>query len=593
VQPAPCPVPALAESEVIVTEELERRPARPPGHAAENRALVALANALTENPAALLQRLVEAARELCAADSAGISILEEEAGLPVFRWHAVSGAWTGCVGGSRPRDQTPCGTVLDRNCSLLMRHPERRYPALADLDPLVVEALISPFHLRGRPVGTLWIVTHGPARRFDSEDARVLGALAQFAAAGYSTLQRIGLAQGLQAERLATLNLMEDAQSARVYAERAAAALRKSEQQFRAAIDDAPIPVIIYGEDGRVLHVSRTWAELSGYDADNRTALQDWLERAPELNVASVHDRLRAALQGNSRRHQSQLEITTRAGEVRQWVFTISVPGRLADGRRFAVGMANDVTDQMRVEEKLRQNEERLQTMDRRKNYFLAMLGHELRNPIAAMRGGLELLRSAKAAAVTRANALLTVSEQAAHMERLVDELLDVVGIVEGRVALQLEPVALQRIVESAVRMLRPRIAQGGFDVRLHLPTQPLLLNGDSVRLTQIVVNVLGNAIKFSGQSRLVDVTATRADNFACLAIRDYGQGIAPALLPHIFEPFVQEKPALTLDGGLGLGLAVVRQLVELHGGHAEAFSTGEQNGTEIVLYLPLPGGAP
>src|SRR4051812_24446334 len=143
--------------DVLATEELARRPARPPDFEAENRALVRLAREMATHPETILQKLVDAALELCRAESAGVSILEPCDGPGVFRWHAVAGRFAPNVGGTMPRDLSPCGAVLDRDAVLLFADPARHFPAVAAIDLPVVETLLVPFHAGGRPVGTVWV----------------------------------------------------------------------------------------------------------------------------------------------------------------------------------------------------------------------------------------------------------------------------------------------------------------------------------------------------------------------------------------------------------------------------------------------------
>jgi len=171
---------------VISTAELDRRPSRPADYAAENRALVALAQALTTSPEGILQMLADTAFTLCRADSAGISLLD--ASNRTFHWPAVAGEWASHVGGGTPRDFGPCGTVLDENAPLLFSHPERDFPYFADVKPLLEEALLIPFYVDGEPVGTIWVVSHDRSHRFEAEDLRVMTSLAAFAATAYQTL---------------------------------------------------------------------------------------------------------------------------------------------------------------------------------------------------------------------------------------------------------------------------------------------------------------------------------------------------------------------------------------------------------------------
>jgi signal transduction histidine kinase len=173
---------------VISTAELSRRGSRPADYEAENRALASLLQEMTNPAGNVLHTLVETALSLCGAHSAGISILEEENGRQVFRWHATAGQWSGFLGGTMPREISPCGTVLDRNNALLMSHPERHYPFPPEIAPPVVEVLLIPFHVAGEAVGTIWVIAHDESRKFDREDQRLMTRLGRFAAAAYQLL---------------------------------------------------------------------------------------------------------------------------------------------------------------------------------------------------------------------------------------------------------------------------------------------------------------------------------------------------------------------------------------------------------------------
>jgi GAF domain-containing protein len=175
---------------VVTTADLTTRPSRAPAFERETAVLLQLAQQMANAPGAILQRLVDTALSQCNAHSAGISLLETDsaAGAEVFRWHAVAGDFAPRVWATMPRKFSPCGTVLDRNDAQLMTHPERHFTPLRGISPRVVEALLVPFHIRGEAVGTIWVLSHDPARRFDAEDLRILSTLAAFCAAAYQML---------------------------------------------------------------------------------------------------------------------------------------------------------------------------------------------------------------------------------------------------------------------------------------------------------------------------------------------------------------------------------------------------------------------
>ena len=175
--------------DVIATEVLDQRIPRVTSAAAERRAMGELKRALAGSPRAVLQKLVEVGLELCGAQSAGVSLLEEAEGRRFFRWHAVAGEWGSLLWTTLPREFSPCGTVLDRSEALLMVDPERYFTPLSQVPPRVAEVLLVPFTVGGEMVGTVWVVAHDPAHRFDSEDSRIVTQLTTFAAAAYERLQ--------------------------------------------------------------------------------------------------------------------------------------------------------------------------------------------------------------------------------------------------------------------------------------------------------------------------------------------------------------------------------------------------------------------
>jgi|GEM_PF-1307691 len=237
---------------------------------------------------------------------------------------------------------------------------------------------------------------------------------------------------------------------------------------------------------------------------------------------------------------------------------------------------------------KLLDSKARLLEADRRKNEFLAMLAHELRNPLASILNIAPILgtRAYEPSTVRQMSGVL--QRQATHLARLVDDLLDVARITSGKIALRTQSLIAQEIIEHALEGARPLIAARRQSVTFDPPPQPLKVDGDPVRLTQVIGNLLSNAAKFSPEGACIRVTATGLAGLVQIAVRDEGVGIDAQTLPHVFDLFVQGDQSLDRSqGGLGIGLTVARRLVELHGGRIEVTSAGPGRGSEFTIVLP------
>jgi len=232
-----------------------------------------------------------------------------------------------------------------------------------------------------------------------------------------------------------------------------------------------------------------------------------------------------------------------------------------------------------------------LQEADRRKDEFLAILAHELRNPLAPIRTAVQLLRKRELAETQNIRAREVIERQVQHLVCLIDDLLDVSRITRGMITLQRERVLIDAVVARAVETVRPLIDSRKHELTLDLPEELLSIEGDPTRLVQIIGNILHNAAKFMEPGGRIVLTVTREDSYAVISIRDSGMGIPRELVPKIFDLFSQvHQKSESPHGGLGIGLALVRRLVEMHGGVVTADSAGQGQGTEMVVRLPLIG---
>ena len=268
---------------------------------------------------------------------------------------------------------------------------------------------------------------------------------------------------------------------------------------------------------------------------------------------------------------------------------TIS-PIKDADGRVVGASkIVRDVTERKRAEEKLQRLAADLSEADRRKNEFLAMLAHELRNPLAPISNAAQALRlsSGDRAAVESASNML--ERQVGQMSRLVDDLLDMSRITRGKIELRRDRVELAPIVEAAVEAVRAQYARMNHELTVVLPPRPVRVNADPARLTQVIGNLLNNACKFTDRGGRIALTVECDGDQARIRVRDNGIGIAADQLPHLFEMFVQADSSLERSrDGLGIGLTLVKTLVELHGGSVEARSDGPGRGSAFEVRLPV-----
>ncbi|MBS1151190.1 MAG: signal transduction histidine kinase [Myxococcaceae bacterium] len=357
-------------------------------------------------------------------------------------------------------------------------------------------------------------------------------------------------------------------------------ALRLQEERYRVTVESMPDPLMLLDLDRRILHANPAAAQVMGTSPD-------WLagkcpaEVLPEQEaqqIAGLFDRTVAT------REQQTAVITlsaqpTRARLVRE-ITMVPLPG--PDGQvRQVLSMSRDLTAQHQLVEDLRD-------ADNRKNDFIAVLSHELRNPLSAIASSLSVLEQARGE-IERTRSTALIERQVTLLTRLVDDLLDVSRITQNKIRLQRAPIDLASLVQAIVEDHRAQFSSLAVRLEARLPGGPLQMNGDAVRLTQMLGNLLDNAVKFTPTGGLTTVTLSRDEGTAVIRVVDSGAGIDPVMLDRLFQPFAQADRTLDRNqGGLGLGLAIVKGLVELHGGTVSVASSGHGRGAEFALRLPI-----
>jgi PAS domain S-box-containing protein len=365
---------------------------------------------------------------------------------------------------------------------------------------------------------------------------------------------------------------------------RAEEALRSSAEKFSAAFHgNASAMALTRMRDGVVLDINEAYTKLLGYTRDDlvgRPPVNVW--HSPEDRAAVFRD-----LERDGRAMTREVRVVKKGGEV--WSGLLSAQLVTMDGERIIIASIVDITERKRAEEALRGANERLKEADRRKDEFLGMLSHELRNPLAPIRNSIYIMRHTDAGSDQAVRAQAVIERQTEHLTRLVDDLLDMTRIARGKIELRRARVDLRELVTHAADDFRLVMQDRSVAFDVLVPAEKLWADADPTRVTQMVGNLLHNASKFTRRGDRVILSIQRTEDTAGICVRDTGAGIEPGLLPNVFDPFVQgERTLARTEGGLGLGLALVKGIAELHGGTVRAESGGAGMGTEFVVTLPL-----
>jgi two-component system CheB/CheR fusion protein len=371
---------------------------------------------------------------------------------------------------------------------------------------------------------------------------------------------------------------------------RAEEALRASEERFKAIADHTPDHILIQDRDLRYRLVINPQMGLTQKDMIGKTD-QDFLSREDADKLTAIKRRV---LETGEPIHV-ELPIATPQGEA-QFFDGSYVPRRNAQGEIDGlIGYFKNVTQRKQAEQRLEAANQQLREQDLHKNQFLAILSHELRNPLAPIRNSLYILGRAHSGSQQSQHALDVINRQIGQLTRLVDDLLDVTRVSRNKIQLQRSSLELNDLVRRTVEDHRSLLEGRAIIVEATFAPGPLPMRGDVERLSQVVGNLLQNAAKFTpaGGRVRVSTEAAPSKTHAILRVIDSGVGIEPALLGRLFQPFMQADASLDRSqGGLGLGLALVKGLVEMHGGEVHAHSEGLGQGAEFVIELPLDQGA-
>jgi PAS domain S-box-containing protein len=391
---------------------------------------------------------------------------------------------------------------------------------------------------------------------------------------------------------------------------RAEEALRESEEQLRRTIEDAPIPIIVQAEDGEVLQVSNAWTTLTGYTLEDASVIQTWLTRAYGFWGDEVRGAVQHIFQNNGIPvGPTEFDIVTRGGDVRHWLFSGSVPGYLRDGRRFVVGMAQDITERKRAEEQraellakdralqsekaLRQKEAELARVVRALSVgeLATSIAHEINQPLAGVvtnaQAGLRWLSSDPPNLEEAKESFSLVARDGTRAAAVIKRIREFLGKGNAETAL----LNLNEIVQDAAILARSELEMRQISLRTELSSELPRIPGDRIQLQQVILNLILNSAEamdsIEGSKELVFRSHMSAAGGAVVAVRDSGNGISPPDLERMFEPLFTTKPT-----GLGMGLSISRSIIEAHGGRIWA-ELNQGPGLTVQFELPAEDATP
>jgi len=357
-----------------------------------------------------------------------------------------------------------------------------------------------------------------------------------------------------------------------------------------AIVDSSDDAIVSKTLEGKILSWNRGATRIFGYEPHEAIGKPITLIIPPELHAEE--QQILEKLRGGERIEHFDTVRVTKDGRRLAISLTVS-PVRSADGTVIAASkVARDVSERKIAEQKLRASEEALRLADRRKDEFLALLAHELRNPLAPIRYALAANKKPGRTPEQCRQAEEIIERQVMHMSRLLDDMLDISRITRGALELKKTRAELTSVIGAAIETARPMLDEKLHSLVLDLPNEPVQLEADAVRLAQVFSNLLINAAKYTDPGGRIQLRARPQANEVLVSVSDNGIGIPADMLPQVFNMFFQSHAALArAEGGLGVGLSLVRGLVRLHGGSVEARSAGSGQGSEFLVRLPLGAG--
>jgi len=571
---------------ILCTEELQRRPSRPPDYEKENRALVTLVNALADSPSTIFRTLAETILDITQCDSAGLSLLTSDGKKPDpygkrFYWPAIAGMWNPHIGGGTPRNFGPCGDVLDQDRTLLFRRFERRYPYLVPVSPAAEECLLVPFYVAGRAVGTIWGIMHSDRRKFDGEDDRVMASLGKFASSAYQAFVQIDVLTFQVAER-----------------EKAEAEVRELARglaaKIRRLVEANVVGIVMWNLEGAITAANDAFLHMvQCAREDIASGRVRWTDLTP-AEWRGRDERAAAELQASGIFQPFEKEYFRKDGSR----VPVLLGGALFEGsENEGVAFVLDLTEQRRAQEGLRASERSLRQAQAELAHvnrvtamgqLAASITHEVLQPITAG------ITSAQAALRWLGAEPPNVEEVRQAVGRAVNEgnrAIDVIGRIRALIKKappRTDACDINEAILEVVGLARGEVVKNNVSVQTQLAEGLPRIQGDKVQLQQVTLNLILNAVEAMSSvragSRELLITTTKDVEGVFVTVRDSGPGLSQESFDRLFEAFYTTKA-----GGMGMGLSICRSIVEAHGGRIRA-SRDFGQGATFQFSLPLPG---
>jgi len=604
---------AMASLEsILCTEELQRRPSRPPDYEKENRALVALVSALADSPSTILQTLAETILDITQCDSAGLSLLTRDDGGKRFYWPAIAGMWNPHVGGGTPRNFGPCGDVLDQNRTLLFRHFERRYPYLLPVIPAAEECLLVPFYVAGKAVGTIWAIMHSDRRKFDAEDDRVMGSLGKFASSAYQALVRIDdlklqvaarekaetelreLAEGLEAQVRVRTEELEQRNKEIAQAKAQLAEEKRCLERSEAYLAEAQRlshtgSWHLNLRTGEVVWSQETFAIL-GLDSEKIKASYPLFFERIHPEDRATFDRVRSAAIGEKKDFEAEYRLLLPEGLIK-YAHHIGHCFVSESGEIEYIGAVQDVTQRRLSEAALNKAQSELAQVARVTSLgvLTASIAHEVNQPLSGIiTNANTCLRMLAADPPNLDGARETARRTIRDGERASEVIKRLRALFTKREATT-ESMDLNQAAREVIALSLSELQRNRVTLRPEFADDLPPVRGDRVQLQQVILNLLRNASDaMSGvddRPRQLVIRTERDENDQVrLTVQDGGVGFETQDVNRLFEAFYTTK-----RGGMGIGLSVSRSIIESHQGRL--WAAPNQGGPGATFAFSIPHG--